>query len=94
MSTSPPAVSVVMPVFNGSAFLDRAVVSLRAQTFTDWELLAVDDASTDDSAARLDALAAADSPIQVFRHSANRSQAAARNTALRAARGELIAYLD
>jgi FkbM family methyltransferase len=83
-----------MPVFNGARFLDRALASLRTQTFSDWELLAVDDASTDDSAARLDAFAAADSRVRVFRHAVNRGCAAGRNTALRAARGEWIAYLD
>lgn len=89
-----PAVSVVMPVYNGSRFLDRAVASLRAQTFPDWELIAVDDASTDDSAARLDAQAETDPRVCVFRHSTNRGPSAARNTALQKARGKWIAYLD
>ncbi|MDB5313203.1 MAG: epsH 2 [Gemmataceae bacterium] len=89
-----PAVSVVMPVYNGVRFLDRAVASVRRQTFPDWELLAVDDASADASAARLDALATADPRVRVFRHPANRGPAAARNTALAAARGDLVAYLD
>jgi glycosyltransferase involved in cell wall biosynthesis len=91
---SPPAVSVVMPVYNGARFVGRAVASLRAQTRPDWELLAVDDGSADDSAAVLDALAAADPRVRVFRHPANRGLAAARNTALAAARGDLVAYLD
>ncbi len=43
-----PLISVVMPVYNGAAMLDRAVGSLVAQTFHDWELLAVDDASCDE----------------------------------------------
>ena len=55
-----PAISVVMPVFNGAQFLRRAAASLFAQTFADWELLAVDDGSADESLALLDALAAAD----------------------------------
>ena len=54
----------------------------------------MDDASTDDSAARLDALAATDPRVRVFRHPTNRGQAAARNTALAIAQGQLIAYLD
>ena len=83
-----------MPVFNGSRFLDRAFGSLSNQTFRDWELLAVDDASTDDSAARLDNLASSDPRVRVLRHSVNRGQSAARNTALGAAHGELVAYLD
>jgi FkbM family methyltransferase len=89
-----PAFSIVMPVFNGARFLDRAIASLRAQPFTDWELLAVDDASIDSSAAHLDAVVRSDPRVRVFRHSANRGPAAARNTALAAATGELVAYLD
>ena len=89
-----PVVSVVMPVYNGRPFLDRAVASLRAQTLPDWELLAVDDASTDDSAARLDTLAAADPRVQVTRLAVNGGVSVARNTALSQARGEWVAYLD
>jgi FkbM family methyltransferase len=89
-----PVISVVLPVHNGAASLDRALASLRTQTFADWELLAVDDASTDDTAARLAAAAAADARVRVFRHPTRRGPAAARNTALAAARGEWVAYLD
>jgi glycosyltransferase involved in cell wall biosynthesis len=89
-----PAISVVMPVYNGGRFVRRAVESVLTQTFPDWELLAVDDGSTDDSAALLDAAAAADPRVRVFRHPANRGLSAARNTALAAAGGEWVAYLD
>lgn len=47
--TSTPLVSVVMPVYNGGEYLEPAVASIFAQTFSDWELIAVDDASTDGS---------------------------------------------
>jgi glycosyltransferase involved in cell wall biosynthesis/GT2 family glycosyltransferase len=91
---SSTAISVVMPVYNGSRFLARAAESVFAQTFSAWELLAVDDGSSDDSTARLESIAATDPRVRVFRHTTNRGVAAARNTALRAARGELISYLD
>ncbi|HEX4612531.1 MAG TPA: FkbM family methyltransferase, partial [Urbifossiella sp.] len=94
MANDSPSVSVVTPVFNGTRFIRRAVASLCAQSFSDWELLAVDDGSVDDSPAILADLAAADPRVRVFRHPANRGVSAARNTALAAARGELIAYLD
>lgn len=89
-----PAVSVVMPVYNGAAFLHRAVESLRRQTLADWELLAADDGSADGSADLLDGLAAIDARVRVFRHPANRGVSAARNTAIAHARGHLVAYLD
>jgi FkbM family methyltransferase len=88
-----PSITVVMPVYNGAPFVRRAVASLAAQTFADWELLAVDDASADGSVAILEELAA-DPRVRVLRHPANRGPAAARNTALAAAGGELVAYLD
>ena len=83
-----------MPVRNGAGFLDRSIGSVLRQTFTDWELLAVDDGSTDDSYARLERFAAADARIRCIQLPENRGVAAARNRALREARGELIAYLD
>ncbi|HEV3436529.1 MAG TPA: FkbM family methyltransferase, partial [Gemmata sp.] len=94
MTNPAPTLTVVMPVYNGVRFLARAIESLRAQTFSDWELLAVDDASTDDSATLLDQFAKSDRRIRVFRHQTNRGPSAARNTALGAVRGKLIAYLD
>ena len=87
-------ISVVTPVFNGLRFLDRAVQSLLLQTAPEWELLAVDDGSSDGSAERLEWWAARDPRVRVFRHPANRGISAARNTALAAAAGEWVAYLD
>lgn len=89
-----PAISIIMPVYNGMRFLQRAIASLQAQTCSDWELLAVDDASNDPSAEFLTTLAATDARIRVLCHPINRGPSAARNTALKVARGDLIAYLD
>ncbi|WP_018865198.1 glycosyltransferase [Thioalkalivibrio sp. ARh3] len=50
-----PAVSVVMPVYNGEMFVEASIRSVMAQTFADWELVVVDDASTDGSVARVEA---------------------------------------
>jgi glycosyltransferase involved in cell wall biosynthesis len=82
-------VSVLMPVFGHAAFVPRAVGSLRAQDRGDWELVVVDDGSPDDVAAALPG----DPRIRLHRHERNRGLGAALNTALDAARGELIAYL-
>lgn len=89
----PPSVSVIMPCYNAAAHLHTSVASVQAQTFTDWELVIVDDGSTDDSWQRLQDLAAADARIRIFRQ-ANAGAAAARNHALRQARGDYTAFLD
>jgi glycosyltransferase involved in cell wall biosynthesis len=90
---SASVISVIMPVFNGVNTLERALHSVRAQTFQQWELLAVDDRSADDSFTLL-TRAASESRIRVFRLDRNRGPAAARNHGLVQARGEWITYLD
>ncbi|WP_020146562.1 glycosyltransferase family 2 protein [Thioalkalivibrio sp. ALJ15] len=89
-----PVVSVVTPVHNGAAFIRETITSVQAQTWGDWELLVVDDASEDDSAEIVEALAADDERIRVFRLERNEGAAVARNTAIEAARGQYIAFLD
>lgn len=86
-----PLVSILMPLYNSEAFVGQAVESALAQTYTDWELLIVDDGSTDGSRAVIDRFS--DSRIRVF-HQVNGGEAAARNTALDHARGEIISFLD
>lgn len=89
-----PAVSVVTPVWNAEATLAEAVASLRAQTRPDWEMLVVDDGSTDGSRALAERLAADEPRIRLLGWAANRGAAAARNAGIRAARGRVIAFLD
>jgi GT2 family glycosyltransferase len=89
-----PLVSVIMPVYNGMATLERAVRSVQAQTFADWELLVVDDCSTDGSREAVASWAAVDPRIRPLCSAENRGPGAARNLGLRSARGEFIAYLD
>jgi glycosyltransferase involved in cell wall biosynthesis len=85
-----PAVSVVVPCYNGGRFIDDLVKCLRAQTFQDFELIVVDDGSTDDTPAKLATL---DPTIQVVRQ-ANAGPGAARNTGYRRARAGLIFVMD
>ena len=91
---SAAVISVSMPVFNGAKTLERALDSLRVQSFSQWELLAVDDGSGDDSFELLTRAAAAEPRIRPFRLDRNRGPAAARNHGLVQARGERITYLD
>lgn len=87
-------VSVVMPVYNAEAFLAEAIESVLAQTWPHWELLLVDDGSTDRSPEI--ARSCAGDRVRLLEHPgrANRGESAARNLGLREARGDLIAFLD
>jgi teichuronic acid biosynthesis glycosyltransferase TuaG len=87
-------VSIVTPVYNGDQWLAETLASVKAQTFTDWEHLLVDDGSTDLSVNVIEAAAAHDTRITLLRTASNSGPSAARNLALDAARGRFIAFLD
>lgn len=87
-----PMVSAVMPTFNKSEYLQQAIDSVLAQTFTDWELIIIDDGSTDNTA---DVLARCSDPrIRVHTLPENTGRSHARNVALQFARGRYIAICD
>jgi glycosyltransferase involved in cell wall biosynthesis len=88
-----PLVSVIMPAYNVAPYIGDAIRSALSQTFTDFEVIVVDDGSKDETADVVRELARHDSRIQLVQQS-NRGLAGARNSALRAARGELFALLD
>jgi glycosyltransferase involved in cell wall biosynthesis len=88
----PPRVSVVIPVFNRPEAVRRAIQSVLTQTFDDFEILVVDDASTDDTPAAV--LAFDDPRIRLVRHDRKRGGSAARNTAIRAGSAPFVAFLD
>lgn len=85
--------SIVIPVYNVAPYLEKGVQSVLNQTFTDFELLLVNDGSTDDSAALCDRLAAADARIRVI-HKPNGGASDARNTGIQAAIGDYLMFLD
>lgn len=89
-----PDVTVVMANYNGARFLGAAIKSLQAQTLKSWELLFVDDASQDHSVELAARYAGADPRIQIVCQPTNQGPAAARNRALRMARGHWIAVFD
>ena len=89
-----PRVSVVMPVYNGERFLAEAIESILTQTFSDFELIIVDDGSTDGSAEIIRAHAARDARIRVFQLGQNRGKADARNIGIDNARGDYITAMD
>ena len=89
-----PEISVLMANCNGSCHLEAAIRSLQDQSFASWELIMVDDASSDDSVALAAKARLRDSRIRIVRQSASRGIAAARNEAIKAARGRWLAIFD
>ena len=85
--------SVIIPVYNVSTYLRRCVESVQKQTYTDMEIILVDDGSTDDSGQICDDLATEDVCIQVI-HKQNGGLSDARNAGLRLAKGEYVLFLD
>ena len=86
-------VSIVVPVYQAEAWLDRCWRSVQAQRETDWELILVDDGSSDGSGALCDGYAAQDRRVRVI-HQENRGLSAARNAGMELASGEYMAFLD
>ena len=92
-TTSAPIVSVVIPVYNVEQFLEDCVDSVLEQTFQYYEIILVDDGSTDNSGTMCDELSKRDSRIKVI-HRENGGLSAARNTGLSAAMGTYVYFLD
>ena len=88
-----PRVSVIVPVYNVEGYVGDCIASLRAQTMGDFQVVCVDDGSTDQSAARARAAAGVDGRF-VFVERENGGLSAARNTGLEAATGDYVCFLD
>jgi teichuronic acid biosynthesis glycosyltransferase TuaG len=88
-----PLVSVVMPAYNAAGFIAEAIASVQAQTYANWELVIINDGSTDDTAA---VIASLKLPIKQLHYLEidNAGPGAARNRGIAAAKGTLIAFLD
>lgn len=87
-------VSIIMPVFNAQEFLQESIESVRNQSYPDWELLAVDDCSQDDSLKILQEVALQDARIKVIQLDQNQGAAVARNAGLQRAKGRYLAFID
>lgn len=88
-----PKVSVIVPVYNVENYVRQCIESILAQTFTDWELLLVDDGTLDNSGCICDEYAQQDSRIRVF-HKKNGGVSSARNLGLENAKGKWITFVD
>ena len=94
MSTakSPPLVSIVLPTHNGSAFLQASLESCIEQTYANWELIVVDDASTDETPAVIQRFVERDARIRTIRHPQNIRLPGALNSGFAVARGEYLTW--
>ena len=92
--TETPLVSVITPSYNSAAFLSECIQSVLQQTYTHWEQIIVDDASTDTSVEIAQNLADKDARIKVIQLSENKGAAFCRNKATETAQGDYIAFLD
>ena len=86
-------ISVIMPVYNAEAYLPRSIECVRSQTFSDWELIIVDDGSSDKSAAIIDKYAEIDKRINAI-HQKNAGPGIARNRGIDIATGDYIIHCD
>jgi len=91
-----PLFSVIMPVYNGEAFLAEAIRSVLGQTFSGWELIIIDDGSQDNSYEKALVFSKEDDRIRVLQHTggANKGVSASRNLGIKHAQGKWIALLD
>ncbi len=87
-------ISVIVPVYNAEKYIEETVASVLGQTFGDWELLLVENGSTDGTWSLLQRLARRDARIRIFRQEESKGAASARNRGLFEAKGRYIAYLD
>ena len=89
-------ISIVVPVYNAEKYIEQTIDMVRAQTFTDWELILVEDCSKDNSQTVLKRKTEElqDSRIRVIYKEQNEGAAKARNTGIEAATGRYMAFLD
>ncbi|KAG4102879.1 nucleotide-diphospho-sugar transferase [Neocallimastix lanati (nom. inval.)] len=86
--------SIVVPVFNTASYLDRCISSILNQKFKDFELICVDDGSTDNSMEILEKYKMTDNRVKIIHFEENKGASAARNTGIENAKGEFIGFVD
>lgn len=87
-------VSIIMPSYNCGKYVEETIRSVQAQTYHNWEIIFVDDNSTDDTRQLVDSMRLVDSRIRFYQNKENMGAAISRNNALREAKGRWVAFLD
>lgn len=88
-----PLISVIMPAYNAERYIEQAINSVVDQIYPNWELIVIDDGSTDSTALIVKKIATAETRIQYF-YQQNGKQGKARNKGIKESKGELLAFLD
>ena len=86
--------SIIVPCFNGQKYIDRCIKSILSQTYNRFEVLVIDDGSSDSSYKILKKYSVSDKRIKVLKHATNQGLSSARNSGLNNAVGQYIAFLD
>src|SRR6266404_2888512 len=89
-----PLVSVIMPAWNNEHYIEAAIDSLLRQTYRNWELIVVNDCSSDKTGEVIDRLAKKDKRIKAFHNPKNIKQTRSRNFAISKAKGQYVTLLD
>lgn len=87
-------VSIIMPSYNCGRFVEETIRSVQAQTYQNWEIIFMDDCSTDDTIHKVSSMREKDNRIHLYQNISNLGAAVSRNNALREAKGKWIAFLD
>jgi glycosyltransferase involved in cell wall biosynthesis len=87
-------VSIITPMYNNEAVIEETISSVINQTYTNWELILIDDCSSDSTISRVEAFTKNTTRIKIFKHQENRGAAEARNLGTKMATGNYIAFLD
>lgn len=87
-------VSIIMPSYNCGKYVEETIRSVQSQSYQNWEVIFMDDCSTDDTIRKVSALREEDSRIRLYQNISNLGAAVSRNNALREAKGRWIAFLD
>ncbi|MEO6722031.1 MAG: glycosyltransferase [Ferruginibacter sp.] len=88
-----PFFSIILPVYNGEKFISETIQSILQQSFSSWELIIINDGSTDNTVSIVNDFCSADARIKLL-HQANKKQPAARNTGIKVAAGQWLAFID
>lgn len=89
-----PKISVIVPIYNVEAYIEKCLTSIKIQTFKDFECICIDDRGDDNSIALAQKIADSDSRFKIIAHEKNRGLSAARNTGIDNAKGEYIVCVD